>query len=247
MQQDKSILIVGATGGIGSHTAKALAKQGYGLIISARNLDKLESLKAELLQLGAAGVECFVLDLQDSSAIKGLFQFIQKQVKHLYGLVNCAGTLHESPLMMIRPDDIQAQVNLHLTSSILLAQYASRLMVRNKQGVIVFLSSVVAAQGASGQALYAACKSSLFGLTKSLAKELGGQNIRVNLIEPGFIETELVAHYSDEQRAELKQQTALKSLGQADDVAQLISFLISSKARYITAQNIAVDGGLALS
>ncbi|WP_016956757.1 SDR family NAD(P)-dependent oxidoreductase [Catenovulum agarivorans] len=247
LNSNKTILITGASGGIGFASAKLLARAGYSLILHGRNADKLAEVKAQLLTTNSAiRIEYLTADLAETDVVASLFKQVQQFKLPLYGLVHCAGSLYEAPLMMLKPVEIHQQLQLHVTSAIELAQYASRFMLRQKQGSIVFVSSVVANQGAAGQSVYAAAKSALSGLTKSLAKELGAQGIRVNCVSPGFIQTELVAHYNEQQQQSLQQQTMLKRLGQADDVAELIEFLLSDKASYITAQEIAVDGGLTL-
>jgi 3-oxoacyl-[acyl-carrier protein] reductase len=119
-------------------------------------------------------------------------------------------------------------------------------MARQQRGSIVLLSSQVAAQGSPGQAAYAASKAALEGMARSLAKELAASGIRINTVAPGFIETDLVAHYDDGQRQQLAAQTALGRLGKADDVAALAAFLLGDGAAYITGQTLAVDGGLTL-
>ncbi|MCU4674752.1 SDR family oxidoreductase [Catenovulum sp. 2E275] len=244
----KRVFITGATGGIGKACARLYAAQGASLMLTGRDSTKLSELKSQLEDEFAVKVETAILDVNQVDDFKPAFMQVQKQLAGLDILVNCAGTLYESSLMTSKIEDIQLQLQQHLTSSILLAQFASRFMVRNTHGgSMIFISSVVAMQGSAGQSVYACAKSGLHGLTKSLAKELGTQQIRVNLVEPGFIETALVEHYSQDKKQQIAEQTCLKRLGKADDVAQLILFLTSDAASYITGQNFAVDGGLTLT
>ncbi len=244
----KRVLIAGATGGIGQACAHLYASQGYSLMLTGRDQVKLDSLQQNLTDTYSVQVETAILDVNQIDDFKPAFMQVQKRLSGLDVLVNCAGSLYESSLMTSKIEDIQQQLQQHLTSSILLAQFASRFMARNKTGgSLVFISSVVAMQGSPGQSVYACAKSGLLGLTKSLAKELGSQQIRINLVEPGFIETPLVKHYSQEKRAQIASQTCLKRLGKAQDVAELIGFLTSDAASYITGQSFAVDGGLTLS
>lgn len=247
----KTILITGATGGIGHKTAHLLAEQGYSLFLQARNADKLNQLKQILIEQYSIHVEVCVSDINQVEQVKQVFQQFKLAQKNnglnpLYGLVHCAGDMLEAPLMMTKPEQILQQFNIHTSSALLLAQYASRLMTAQRQGCLVFIGSIVAHQGATGQSVYAGVKSALFGICKSLAKELGGQNIRVNTVSPGFIETDLNQHYSPEQKAHIATQASLKRLGKAEDVAGAIAFLLSEHAQYITAQDIQVDGGLNL-
>ncbi len=250
-QEQAVALITGATGGIGYATALALAKKNYRLLLTGRDAKKLKDLAHDIKQQYDTDLETVVVDLTQSSAIKPLFQIVQKRFSRLDTLIHCAGTLSQAPLMMVQDAQIDEQLTIHLKTSLLLSQLASRLMMRNKADdalpSLIFISSIVAEQGGSGQALYASAKAGLQGLVKSLAKELGSQGIRVNAVSPGFIETELVDDYKPEQRALLTQQTCLKRLGQASDVADTIQFLAGADARYITGQTIAVDGGLVLT
>ena len=177
-------------------------------------------------------------------------QQVNKSLSQLTCLIHCAGSLTQGSLTTLRASDIDQQFNLHLKSSLLLAQLSSRLMLRNKQSnnecAMVFVSSVVADQGAIGQILYSAAKSGLHGMVKSMSKELGVHNIRVNAVAPGFIDTDLVASYTPEQRETLVQATSLKRLGCSNDVAKAIGFLASEQASYITGHILAVDAGLTL-
>ncbi len=152
----------------------------------------------------------------------------------------------EAAMMMTSAEQLQQVFAVNTFGSFYCAQYASRLMARNRSGAIVNIASVVAEQGSAGQVAYSASKAALKGMTASMAKELAPMGVRVNSVAPGFIETELVAHYSAKQRQQLISQTALGRLGQADDVAAVVAFLCSESASYITGQTIAVDGCLQL-
>lgn len=246
----QGVLITGASGGIGQACAHWFAKRGWQVFLHGRDEQKLALLCAALT--ASYQVECYYYcaDLTDSSTIKPLIQQVNKSLSQLTCLVHCAGSLMQGSLATIRASDIDQQFNLHLKSSLLLAQLSSRLMLRNKQAAanisMVFVSSVVAEQGAMGQVLYSAMKSGLHGMVKSLSKELGVHNLRVNAVSPGFISTDLVADYTSEQRQQIAQKTALKRLGQAEDVAQAIGFLASEQASYITGHVLPVDAGLSL-
>lgn len=253
----KRVLITGATGGIGQACATLCAELGFSLMLTGRDENKLETLKQSLLKTYPAQshsiyidthlLDIGVTDSQQNELNKALFIKIKKSLGGLDAMLHCAGSLYESSLMTTQLNDIQQQFQQHLTSSILLAQLASRLIMRNASGgSLVFISSVVANQGAAGQSVYACAKSGLSGLTKSLAKELGSQQIRVNMVEPGFIETGLVAHYEQNKKQKIADQTCLKRLGKAQDVANLMLFLISDGSHYITGQSFAVDGGLTI-
>jgi 3-oxoacyl-[acyl-carrier protein] reductase len=240
-------LITGASRGIGRATALHLAKAGHELILVARDAGALEQVQADCEALGAL-VSIHRLDLTDRDAVTALFRLIQTtlQDKALSNLVHCAGQMQDSLLAMTRLTDLDKLMALNVGATVQLCQLASKLMVRHKAGHLVLLSSKVAESGSAGQALYAASKGAVSSLVKSLAKELGPNGIRVNAVAPGFIETDLTAHYSEDKRQQLTAQISLRRLGQADEVAAVIQFLCSTDARYITGHILAVDGGFSL-
>ncbi|WP_171038983.1 SDR family NAD(P)-dependent oxidoreductase [Pseudoalteromonas sp. S1727] len=240
-------LITGASSGIGYAIARNLVRQHKAVILVARNTEKLNMAQAQLLELCPdAHILTEVVDLSDSAQIKRLLSFISQQKINLEGVVHCAGDMLEAPLMMSRDIQIDQQYQIHLKSALLLCQGVSKLMLRKKYGSIVLVSSVVAEQGGSGQVVYASMKAAIKGLVTSLAQELGSYNIRVNALAPGVIETPLIAHFDDEKKQQLSQRTALKRLGEAEDIANVAAFLLASQSAYITGQTIAVDGGLRL-
>ncbi|MFT5635020.1 MAG: 3-oxoacyl-[acyl-carrier protein] reductase [Cognaticolwellia sp.] len=240
------VLVTGATGGIGRATCFAYAKLGGTLFITARNQTSLDSLAKELFELHEINVYPIAVDITATDQITDLFKTIAQIEKRLDVLVHCAGVLTQQSLMMTRIGDIQADITTNLVSAIVFCQSASKLMMRNKKGVITLMSSIIAKQGSAGQSIYGASKAGIEGLVKSLAKELGVTGIRVNAIAPGFIETTMVEHFSDEDKASIANKTCLNRIGQVSDVVPLIQFLSSADAGYITGQIIAVDGGLVL-
>ena len=240
------VLVTGAYGGIGHSVCLAYLSQATTLIITGRDQIKLDALQAELKHASDINIIAITADVSDESQVTALFKEIAAQHKKLDILVHCAGILTQKPLMLTRLSDIQQVLNSNLLSSILFCQQASKLMLRNKFGVITLISSIIASQGSVGQSVYGASKAGIEGLVKSLAKEFGAMGIRINALAPGFINTELVASYDEQEKAILAQKTCLKRLGEVQDIAPVIRFLSSEGARYITGQVIAVDGGLAL-
>lgn len=240
-------LITGSSRGIGRAAAIALAKAGHELILVARDTITLEKVQAECQACGAL-VSVYALDLTDRDAVTALFRQLQPhlQQKALTHLVHCAGQMQDTLLAMARLADMDKLMAVNVGATVQLCQLASKLMLRNKAGNLVLLSSKVAESGSAGQALYAATKGAVSSLVKSLAKELGPSGIRVNAVAPGFIDTDLTAHYSIEKKHQLTNQISLRRLGQADEVADVIEFLCSDKARYITGHILAVDGGFSL-
>lgn len=246
MLRDKCILVTGASRGIGEATARLCAKYGARLFIAGRDEPSLQALAEELGGEAHNSVTPLVYDVCDAVAVKQAFRDIQQSAGKLDGLVNNAGLMLDSGLAMTRLSDLQQQLNVNTVAAYQHAQLASRLMSRQATSSMVNLCSVVGEQGSAGQSAYATSKAALSGMSKSLAKELGSLNIRVNGVAPGFIDTDLVAHYPDETRQLVLNNIALKRAGQADEVAELICFLLSDKASYITGQIIAIDGGIKL-
>ncbi|KKL01079.1 SDR family oxidoreductase [Rheinheimera mesophila] len=240
-------LITGASRGIGRAAALALAKAGHELILVARDTQALEQVQTDCQALGAL-VSVHALDLTERDAVTALFRQLQPQLQHkaLSNLVHCAGQMQDALLAMTRFTDLDKLLALNVGATVQLCQLASKLMLRHKAGHLVLLSSKVAESGSAGQAVYAASKGAVSALVKSLAKELGPSGIRVNAVAPGFIETDLTAHYSNDKKQQLMQNISLRRLGQANEVASVIEFLCSDKARYITGHILAVDGGFSL-
>ena len=246
MLEDKCILITGANRGIGEATARLCAKYGARLFIAGRDAPALQALAEELGSESHHGVTPLVYDVCDAEAVKAAFKTIQQAAGKLDGLVNNAGLMRDAGLAMTRLSDLQQQLNVNTVAAFQHAQLASRLMSRQATSSMVNLCSVVGEQGSAGQSAYATSKAALSGMSKSLAKELGSLHIRVNGVAPGFIDTDLVAHYAQDSRQQLLDNIALKRAGQADEVAELICFLLSDKASYITGQIIGIDGGIKL-
>lgn len=239
-------LITGASRGIGAAVALRLAASGHHLLLTARNEPGLTAVAEQCRKVGAASATVLPCDLTDQAAVLQMFNQIKQQHQRLDHLVNAAGMMQDSMLGMTRLIDLQALFTLNVSASYQCCQLAARLMSRQKSGNIVNLASKVGESGAIGQSAYAASKAAVSGLTKALAKELGTLGIRVNAVAPGFIETDLTAHYSNEQKQQLCQQISLGRTGQADEVAALVQFLCSNDAGYISGQIIAIDGGFSL-
>lgn len=239
-------LVTGASRGIGAASALRLAALGHHLLLTARNEIALTDIAQQCQLAGAASTLVLPCDLTDQASVMQLFNQIKQQHQKLDHLINAAGMMQDSMLGMTRLSDLQALFSLNVMASYQCCQLAARLMMRQKQGNIVNLASKVGESGAIGQSAYAASKAAISGLTKALAKELGPFGIRVNAVAPGFIETDLTAHYSDAQKQQLCQQISLGRTGQADEVAAVIQFLCSPAASYISGQVMAVDGGFSV-
>jgi 3-oxoacyl-[acyl-carrier protein] reductase len=245
MLQDKIILVTGASRGIGRATAIVLAKSGAQVILHGRTEESLTETREVIQKMGLTPFQV-IYDITDENAMKQAIMTIKKQFGRLDGLVNNAGVMDEGLLGMVKTETIQNMLNINVTSVINQMQFASRLMMKNKTSSIVNLSSIIGLQGAEGSSAYSACKAAIVGLTKSAAKEWAQKGIRVNAVAPGFIETNLTSHYQGERKEQLLHNIKMHRFGQAEEVANVILFLLSDLSSYVTGQVIGVDGGMVI-
>ncbi|CAB3765834.1 SDR family NAD(P)-dependent oxidoreductase [Paraburkholderia humisilvae] len=184
------------------------------------------------------------LDVADDASLASYLQRVRARFGRVGYLVNSAGIAHEGLLTMMKGSDVSRMLAINLGGAVSLAQQCVKQMMVGGSGVIVNISSVVGVRGYKGVGVYSATKAALDGLTRSLAKELGSLGIRVNSVAPGFMETEMVAGLSEQQKGRLVRQTPLGRLGTVDDVSAVVAFLLSDAARFVTGQTVVVDGGL---
>lgn len=240
----QAVLITGATSGIGLALAQHLSALGHIVVVNSRSEADCNAL-AETI-----GGFALPFDVTDEMALKGAFKtlngYLREKELSLYGLAHCAGSMVIQPFHFTHASALQQMFNEHVAGAFLLSQWTSKLMMREQQGSIVLLSSVVAQQGSVGQVAYASAKAAVEGMTRSLAKELGPYAIRVNAVAPGVIETPLIAELDEAKRHEIQQATILKRLGAPEDIAQVVAFLLSDQSSFMTGQTLAVDGGLQL-
>lgn len=243
---EQVILITGAARGIGAATVNFCLRAGANVIANCRTEAGFVKLCAEQDGELQQRLSHLQYDVCDKLAVQGAFKVIQSQYGRLDALVNNAGILHESPIAMTKTDTLEALFEANSVSSFQHIQLASRLMTRHRTGAIVNLASIVGENGSNGQVAYSMSKAAVSALTRSAAKELGGIGIRVNAVAPGFVETDLTSHYSEQQKSQLLSQIPLNRFGQVDDVAKTIVFLLSDDAAYITGQVLGVDGAFRL-
>lgn len=242
----KTILITGSTKGIGRATAIAAAKQGWTVILHGRNEECLQQLQQELQIDYSASTYYVMYDVRDTAEIKKAFLWIKKNVGPLDALVNNAGIMDDALLGMLKPEQVTQTFDVNTYAAIYHMQYASRLMTKNKKGAIINVSSIMGRFGNAGQVAYSASKAALIGATQSAAKELAPLNIRVNAVAPGFIETDLTNNLPEEIIEEKLATIKMKRAGKAEEVANVILFLASDAASYVTGQIIGVDGGMVI-
>lgn len=237
--------ITGSARGIGLSTARFFAKHGATVllndVLSEHVLNaRVDEIKEEF------GVECegFLFDVSDPDSVKKCYSSIFKTYKHLDILVNNAGIMEDRLLAMISPENIDRTFSVNVKGMIYNMQYASRLMARRESGSIVNVASIIGRVGNAGQVVYGGSKAAVIGLTLSAAKELASQNIRVNAVAPGFIDTDLVKDMPTEKLEERISSIKMNRIGSPEDVAKAIYFFASDLSKYITGQVLGVDGGM---
>lgn len=238
--QPKLALVTGASRGIGLAVATQLAEQGFYVIGTATSQEGAKKLSPSL----GAAYAGYVLDLADSHAIAQLVEHIEAEHGGVQVLVNNAGITRDNLAVRMRDEDWDQVLSVDLSGPFRLARACLRGMMRRRWGRIINLSSVVGAMGNPGQANYAAAKAGLVGLSRALAREVGSRNITVNVVAPGFIDTDMTRSLPQAQRDALVAQTPLGRLGTTADVAATVAFLASDAAAFITGQTVHVNGGL---
>lgn len=245
MLQGKVALITGASRGIGRAIAVDLVKNGADVVLAGRDRAALDETVAACAA-AREGAKALVVtgDVAEQAAVEGFV----KETMDAFGRVDFAianaGQSIDSLLLRLKSDVIDQMLSVNLKSAFYLCGAVAKPMMKQRGGSIVLMSSIVGLSGNPGQAAYAASKAGLLGLTKSLAKELGSRNIRVNAVAPGLIETAMTEKMTGEVREYLLNQAALGRPGKPEDVSGVVTFLCSEAAGYITGQTLVVDGGI---
>ncbi len=240
---ERVALVTGASRGIGRAIALQLAKDGLIVIGTATTDQGAEKISQAISEAGGKG-EGKVLNVTDADQMHALIQAIGKEYGAPTVLVNNAGITRDNLLMRMKDEEWEAVINTNLSSVFRLCKACLRGMMKSRWGRIVNIGSVVGATGNAGQANYAAAKAALVGFTKSLAKEVGSRNITANTVAPGFIDTDMTRELPEEQRQALLQSIPLGRLGDVQEIADVVSFLCSDKAGYITGETLHVNGGM---
>ncbi|NID06103.1 3-oxoacyl-ACP reductase FabG [Luteibacter jiangsuensis] len=234
-------LVTGASRGIGAAIADLLAERGATVYGTATSESGAKAIGERLAPHGGHGR---VLDVTDASAIDGLVDAIAKEAGAVSILVNNAGITRDQLLMRMKEEDWSAIMETNLTSVFRTSKAVMRGMMKARKGRIVSIASVVGVTGNPGQANYAAAKAGIIAFSKSLAREIGSRGITVNVVAPGFIDTDMTRALPEEQRTALLAGIALGHLGEASDIAEAVAFLASPAARYITGETLHVNGGM---
>ena len=244
MLTGKIALITGSTRGIGRSIAEVYAQNGAMIILNARNKEKAETFAQELRSKYGVRVEIVLFDVSDYDEVKNGFKALFKITKKLDILVNNAGILDDALIGMVTHQQIEKTFAINTFGVLYVAQYATRLMARNKSGSIINISSIIGVNGNEGQAVYSGSKAAVIGITKSLAKELAVNNIRVNVIAPGFIDTDMIKELPEDKYQERIDSIKMKRIGTPEDIANTALYLASDLSSYVTGQVIGVDGGM---
>ena len=246
MLKGKCAVVTGAAKGIGKAIALKLASSGVNIVLNYRSSeDKAIETEKEILSLG---VEVLRIkgDISKPNDVENLIDCAKNKFGKIDIMVNNAGITKDTLLLRMKEEDFDSVINVNLKGVFNCLKAITPVMVKQKEGKIINLSSVVGLVGNAGQVNYAASKAGVIGMTKSLAKEIGSRGITVNAVAPGFIGTDMTDVLGDRFKEEAKKSIPLKRLGKAEDVAEVVAFLASDSANYITGQVIHVDGGMVM-
>lgn len=243
MMSEKVALVTGASRGIGKAITIALAAQTnivIGTATSQVGADAISTYLAEQ-KINGRGV---ILDVSDKNSIENLFSSLKESNELPDILVNNAGITRDNLLMRMKDEDWNTVVETNLTGVYQMCKRFSKPMIKKRTGRIINISSVSALMGNPGQCNYAAAKAGVIAFSRSLAKEIASRNVTVNVVAPGFIETDMTAKLSTEQRQAIDSTIPMGHMGQPEDIADMVSYLASPKAKYITGETIQISGGL---
>jgi 3-oxoacyl-[acyl-carrier protein] reductase len=240
--KDKTVLVTGSSRGIGAATAQYLASQGMRVAITYGR--SKESAEKVYQNLAGEGHLMIPFDVSNEASIKEGFDIVLKEFGGLSGLVNNAGITRDQLLLRMKESDFDDVIQTNLKGTFFCTKLAVKTMMKARAGSIVNITSVIGQIGGPGQANYAASKAGVEAFSKSVAKEVGSRQVRVNCIAPGFIQTDMTDELAEETKAQYLAAVPMGTLGEPVDVAHAVAFLLSDESKYITGQTIAVNGGL---
>ncbi|WP_139904413.1 3-oxoacyl-[acyl-carrier-protein] reductase [Clostridium thermarum] len=244
MLKGKCAVVTGGGRGIGKAIAMKLAQQGADIVVNYRNSEKeAEELVHAIENMGGAAL-AVKADVSNFHEAETLIKSAQEKFGRVDILVNNAGITKDNLILRMKEEDFDNVISVNLKGCFNCIKHVSSIMLRQKSGRIINISSVIGLVGNAGQANYAASKAGILGITKSMAKELGSRGITVNAIAPGYIETDMTEVLPQKVKDAIVESVPLKRIGKAEDVAELAAFLASDSASYITGQVINVDGGM---
>ncbi|HCO12091.1 MAG TPA: beta-ketoacyl-ACP reductase [Desulfonauticus sp.] len=243
---EKTALITGGSRGIGREIALRLAKEGYQIFLTYVSKPELAQKVVNLIESQGGKARSFLLDTGKWEDVVSFFQEEINKKVNLEVLVNNAGITRDGLILRLKKEQWEQVLQVNLTGAFVCLQQAAKIMVKQRYGRIINITSVVGQSGNAGQSNYAASKAGLIGLTKSAALELASRNITVNAVAPGFIETDMTKELPQEIKELYLQKIPLSRFGSSQDIAEVVAFLASPKAGYITGQVIGVNGGMYL-
>ena len=242
---NKVAIVTGASRGIGSAIAHNLSKTGAKIVLISRSIDALKSVEAEIKSNGGDAIS-IATDVSNLQSFTDAVSQVVQTWKTVDILINNAGITRDNIIMRLKEEDWDDVIDINLKGCFNGIKSVTRPMMKAKCGRIINITSVIGLMGNSGQSNYAASKAGILGLTKSIAKELGSRNITVNAIAPGYIQTEMTDNLDEPSRDNLIKSIPLQRLGQPQEIANLVCFLASDEAAYITGQTLNVDGGMVM-
>lgn len=246
MVKGKTALVTGSSRGIGRAIALALGEQGVNVAVNyAGSEDRAAEVVAELEELGVKAIK-IQANVADEADVKAMVKETIDTFGSLDILVNNAGITKDNLLMRMKEAEFDDVIDINLKGTFLCTKAVTRQMMRQRAGRIINIASIVGVSGNPGQANYVAAKAGVIGLTKTTAKELAARNILVNAIAPGFITTDMTDALTEEQQEAILSTIPLNKLGEPEDIANIVCFLASERAKYITGQTIHVDGGMVM-
>ncbi|AJQ95320.1 3-oxoacyl-ACP reductase FabG [Gynuella sunshinyii] len=241
--EGKITLVTGASRGIGKAIALSLGGKGAVVLGTATSEAGAENISVYLRESGIQG-KGYCLDVADQESVAAVFKQIKEEFGDVTVLVNNAGVTKDNLMLRMKADEWDQVINTNLSSIFRTSKAALKGMTKARWGRIINISSVIGSMGNAGQANYAAAKAGIEGFTRSLAKEVGSRAITVNAVAPGFIQTDMTHELPEEQKQALLQQVPLARLGEASEIAEVVGFLASDGASYVTGETIHVNGGM---
>jgi len=242
---NQTVIITGASRGIGKDIATHFAKKNAKTVIISRDSLTLNNVAQELSEFNDY-IMPIALDVSNLNSFNDAVKSIEKKFNTIDILINNAGITRDNLILRLKEEDWDKVININLKGCFNGMKAVSKNMIKNKKGKIINISSIIGLTGNVGQSNYAASKAGIIGLTKSIAKELSLRNINVNAIAPGYIETEMTNNLNDKNKTKFTNQIPLNRLGKTKDISNLVLYLASEYANYITGQTITIDGGLTI-